>query len=132
MKIRKDAAQHPEKWRDDLNPEAQAGQNIGLEGPHPENDAWTAYEIKEIHEWLNDFEDSDLKQIPVLMEGARLEQGATYIDVRDPNRQPFVARGDIVSGPRNWFVPKDRVDYLLWNRLTGVMNPERLGQAPEL
>ena len=28
--------QHPEAWREDLNPNRMAGQNIGLDNPHPE------------------------------------------------------------------------------------------------
>ena len=26
----------------------------------------------------------------------------------------------------HWYVPKTEVGYVLWNRLTGVQNPERL------
>ena len=72
-----------------------------------------------------------LKQIPVLWAGARLEQGATYIDLRDPRRREFTATGDMSAGDDNWYVPKDAVDYELWNRLIGISNPERLYAAPE-
>ena len=37
-------------------------------------------------------------------------------------------RGDMVVGVDEWYVPKSRVDYLLWNRLAGVDDPERLGE----
>jgi hypothetical protein len=37
----------------------------------------------------------------------------------------------MVAGPDNWYVPKDRVDYELWNRLIGVANRERLGEAEQ-
>ena len=44
--------QHPEEYRSDLNPNANAGQNIGVAGTHPEKGARTAYEIKELHRQL--------------------------------------------------------------------------------
>lgn len=75
--------------------------------------------------------DDELKRIPVLAEGMRLIQGATYFDVADPNARPFKALGGMVAGPDNLYVPKDEVSYLLWNRLTGVSTPERLDQPPD-
>jgi hypothetical protein len=41
--------QKPDEWQKDLNPNLMAGQNVGLEGPHPEKDAPNASEIKELH-----------------------------------------------------------------------------------
>jgi hypothetical protein len=122
---------HPEPWRSDLNPDVLAGQNIGVLGPHPEGDAHTAYDVKDAHRRLADFRDDELKSIPILPAGSRLEQGATYVDLRATECQEFRARGDMEAGPQNWYVPKDQVDYQLWNRLIGVQNPERLGQADE-
>jgi hypothetical protein len=106
-----------------------AGQNVGLAGPHPEMHAATAFDLKSAHRMLEGLNDADLKQIPILSPGSRLEQGATYLDLQIPNRHEFKARGDMVAGPDNWYVPKDRVDYELWNRLLGIANPERLGTA---
>ena len=123
--------QHPEQWRRDLNPNAMAGQNLGLDNPHPEQSARTAYDLKEVHDSLRDLTDDGLKQIPVLPLGTRLEQGATYIDLRDPHRREFTATGDMEAGPDNWYVPKDSVDYQLWNRLRRVEEPERLYQVDE-
>jgi hypothetical protein len=122
--------QHPDGWRDELNPNRMAGQNLGLENPHPEQDSRTAYDLKDAHRLLEGITDDGLKQIPVLPEGARLEQGATYIDLRDPRRQEFTATGDMVADRDHWYVPKDAVDYQLWNRLIGISNPERLYTAP--
>ena len=121
--------QHPEAARQDLNPKAMAGQNLGVVGPHPETNAATAFDLKSAHRMLEGFTDAELKQIPILLPGSRLEQGATYLDVKAPSRQEFTARGDLEAGPNNWYVPKDRVDYQLWNRLIGVTDPERLGEA---
>ena len=72
-----------------------------------------------------------VKQIPILPRGSRLEQGATYTDLRDPEPREFTATGDMQAGPGNWYVPKSAVDYQLWNRLIGVEDPERLGRADE-
>jgi hypothetical protein len=122
--------QHPEGWRDELNPNRMAGQNIGVSNPHPEQAARTAYDIKDLHRLLEGITDDGLKQIPVLWDGNRLEQGATYVDLRDPQRREFKATGDMVATPEHWYVPKDAVDYELWNRLVGVSDPERL-YAPQ-
>src|SRR5436305_10955730 len=114
--------QHPDAWRDDLNPNAMAGQNIGDAGPHSEHGARTAYDLKEAHRMLEGITDDGLKQIPVLWPHTRLEQGATYIDLRDPARREFTATGDMEAGAENWYVPKHGVDYELWNRLIGISN----------
>ena len=122
---------HPEPWREDLNPNATAGWNVGVASQRHEVDAETAYDHKEVQAHLQGFDDDDLKQIPILPTGSRLQQGATYIDLRDPSRHEFTARGDMEAGPANWYVPKDSVDYVLWNRLIGVQNPARLQQADD-
>src|SRR5438874_6899933 len=122
--------QHPDGWRNDLNPNRMAGQNVGLENPHPEHTSRTAYDVKEVHRLLEGITDDGLKQIPVLWEGTRLEQGATYVDLHDPQRREFTATGNMVAGRDTWFVPKDGVDYELWNRLIGVQHSERLYAAP--
>ncbi len=123
--------QHPEEWRQDLNPNANAGQNVGLIGPHPEVDADTAYDRKEVQRQLPELGAEELKQISILPTGSRLEQGATYVDLRDASRHEFTAMGNMEAGPNNWYVLKSSVDYVLWNRIIGVQNPERLNQADE-
>jgi len=115
--------QHPDEYREDLNPEYGAGQN---EGP-VEYECRTAYEIKELHAVLRELRDDELKRVPVLVEGSRLEQGATYIDLRHPEAGEFKALGGMVAGTDNWYVPKSAMDYELWNLLTGIGNTDRLG-----
>lgn len=117
--------QHPERWRRDLNPEAMVGVNDGAAGPHPETDARTAYEYKDLHRALSDFDDDELKQIPVLPAASRLEQGATYIDLAEPQPQEFTATGDMEARQSQCLVPRAAVDYSLWNRLLGVETPAR-------
>jgi hypothetical protein len=121
--------QHPEEWRQDLSPNANAGLNQA--GPQPELNAPTAYDIPELHRSLDGFTDDELKRVPVLPVGTRLEQGAIYIDLQKPDRAEFKALGNMEAGQNNWLVPKKAVDYPLWNKLIGVQNPERLDQANE-
>jgi hypothetical protein len=118
---------------EDLNPDPNAGANYGLLGEHPEksDSIRTAYDIKNLHNRLNEFTDDELKTIPVMPAGMQLEQNATYIDLREDRPQEFTARGDMMSGTDNWYVPKTEVDYQLWNKLIGVDNPERTGEADE-
>lgn len=122
-----------ERWDEDLRPNPGAGLNEGTVGQHPEksNTVQTAYDIKSLHRRLQALRDDELKEIPVLPTGARLEQNATYIDLRSDDPQEITARAYMEAGPENWFVPKTEVDYQLWNRLIGVTNPERLGEADE-
>lgn len=123
-----------DEWEQDLHPQAAPGRNQGLEGSHPEkDDIPTAYDLKEVNRYLNQegYTDTELKQILVMPPGSRLEQGATYIDLKDPDRQEFTAMGNMAADAEHWYVPKTEVDYQLWNRLTKVQNPERTGQVNE-
>ena len=122
--------QHPEEWRRDLNPDPNAGVNYGAPSDL-EQGARVAYDIKEFHDLFPNLSAEELRDIPVLAPGMRLEQGATYIDLSTPDPHEFTATGDLEAGPGNWFVPKSEVPYQTWNKLIGVKNPERLGEADE-
>lgn len=119
----------PEQWREDLNPDFEAGQNYGMRGEQNEMPLTPASDIKEVVDLLSGFTEGELNQVPVLPIGGRLEQGATYLDLADPERREFTAMGGMVAGPDHYYVPKDKVGYVLWNRLTGVSNPERLDEG---
>ena len=122
---------HPDEYEVDLNPRGGAGLNVDLKGPQPmlSDNVRTAYDIKSLHRRLDEYTDDQLKSIPILPEGSPLEQGATYINLRDVEPKEFTARAGMIAEPGQWIVPKNEVDYLLWNRLIGVKNPERLGEA---
>lgn len=129
-KIGKPTDRQPDEWEQELHGSDRAGENYGLEGPHPEKEnVATAYDIKDLHRQLSNYTDDELKQIPVLPPGSRLEQGATYIDLTAPERREFTAMGGMEASTSNWYVPKTEVDYQLWNRLIGVQNPERTGEG---
>ena len=112
-------------WRD-LHPDSESAGDMAREQALP-----TAYDVKEAHRRLDGFADDDLKQIPVIPQGTRLEQGATYIDLQAPQPKEFTATGNMEAGPANLYVPKTQVSYPLWNRLIGVQNLERLDQTDE-
>ncbi|GAB4375443.1 MAG: hypothetical protein Kow00121_21210 [Elainellaceae cyanobacterium] len=121
--------QTQDQWQQDLNPDAGAGQNVGPRAEQPGRFDRTAYDIKELHDRLDDYSSDELRQIPVLKPGTRLEQGATYVNLNDPNRQEFKAMGNMEADQNDLVVPKSEVGYMIWNRLIGVQNPERLDQA---
>jgi hypothetical protein len=122
--------QHPDEWRADLNADPQADQNRGQPRAWVEH-ARTAYEHKEAHRRLEALSDDELRTIPIVPPGERLQQGAVYIDLRSHDCREFKARGDMEAGEGNLYVPKSEVDYQLWNRLIGVDTPERTGDADE-
>ena len=113
----------------DLHPDHLAGQNLG-----PRTDAAqgarTAYDVKAVHRTLRDWPDGELKEIPVLEEGAPLQQGATYLNLREPERGEITAMGGMRASAGDAFVPKDGVPYPTWNRLRGIDDPERTGADP--
>jgi hypothetical protein len=107
-------------------PGAGGGYNAGLAGEHPEKgDVRTAFDLKDVHDALRGLTDDELKQIPVMPDGARLEEGATYLDLADPTRTEFTAYGVMRAGDGHRYVPKTEVDYALWNRLRGIADPAR-------
>lgn len=112
-------------FQHDLNPDMLAGVNDSALEPKVVPPC-TVYDIKAINQSLTDLEDFELKQIPIIPEGTRLKQGATYVDLHDPQRQEFTARANMVAGPDNWYVAKTDVPYPLWNYLIGVRDPARL------
>ena len=99
---------HPPEYQQDLNPDAAAGINHGRVGPHPErNNPRTAFAVKEAHRLLGEFTDDQLKQMPILPAGGRLEQDATYIDLGDPQRKEFTATSGMEARPGSLLVPPE-------------------------
>lgn len=114
---------HPDEWEKDLNPYRLAGQNIGAQ---EENARFQyAFEMKDLVRQLQDFTMDELREVPVLLAGRRLHQGATYIDLRDPDRTAFTATGGMTATADTWFVPKSETPYMYWNRLIGIRDVER-------
>ena len=125
---------HPDEWQRDLNPGHLAGQNIGPASDTATDARYTAFHLvrrnassaflgRKAGAELNRMDDEELKQVPLVPEGTRLQQGATYVDLRASRTQEFTARADMVAGPDNAYAPKDRVPYEIWNRLIGEPKP---------
>jgi hypothetical protein len=103
---------HPAPWEHDLNPHHLEGQNIGVAAS-----AHYAADVKLLTRTLDGFTLDELRQIPVLLPGARLEQGGTYLDVTDPKRPVYNTTAEWHVPWGHYFVPKAGVHYELWNRL---------------
>ena len=114
---------HPEPYQQDLGPDASKGLNYGQEGA--EIPKRNAEEIKELHEYLSDFTTDELRQLEVLQEGARLETGATYVNLARDRSEEIQAMGNEDVGRYDLYVAKKDVPFELWNRLIRVDNPAR-------
>jgi hypothetical protein len=101
----------------DLHGDNRAGQHGGTAAGIR---AYTAYDVKELHAAMPDFTNEDLKRIPVLAHGERLEQGGAYLDLNDRATGEFTAQGNFEAQDPNRYVPKSAVGFDLWNKLTGV------------
>ena len=83
-----------------------------------------ASDRKDVVELLPQFNQGDLSRLEILETGTPLEQGGTYLDLKDLKRGPFKAIGgqEVESSER--IVAKKTTDYELWNRLTTDREPE--------
>jgi hypothetical protein len=114
---------HPDEWQQDLNPNHLAGQNIGQESEQRERTDMTAFHLRKRGYELRGLDDNDLKQVPVLAEGTRLQQGATYVNLADDEPREFRATGNVTAQSGDAYAPKDKVPYEVWNRLIGEPKP---------
>jgi hypothetical protein len=114
---------HPDEWQRDLNPNYLAGQNVGQTSRAQVIEEGTAFHLRKRGMRFEGLDDEDLKTVPVVAEGERLQQGATYVDLNQEPREEFTARGDMEAEGGHAYVPKDRVPYQVWNRLIGEPKP---------
>jgi hypothetical protein len=108
-----DQIKHPQEWQADLNPEHLAGQNIG----GAKSRYRSAAEIKHLTRQLQQFNNDELEQIPILRKGERLQQGAVYLDLASSATEPITATGNMAAGDDHLYVPKAETPYTYWNRL---------------
>lgn len=113
---------HPDEWQQDLNRDHLAGQNVGPATDVSEQSP-TAFHLRKAGLDLGAVADDDLKRVPIVPDGTRLQQGATYVDLRASRREEFTARGDMHAEPGQAVAPKDQVPYEIWNRLIGEEKP---------
>jgi hypothetical protein len=114
---------HPDEYQRDLNPNHIAGQNIGQESAAAAETEETAFHLRKRGFELRGLDDNDLKQVPLLKAGTRLQQGATYADLSNDSPREFKATGNIEADRFHAYAPKDRVPYEVWNRLIGEPKP---------
>ena len=114
---------HPDEWHRDLNPDHLAGQNAGQASDARVTEEGTAFHLRKRGAHFEGLDDEQLKGVPVVAEGERLQQGATYVDLRAQPRHEFTARGDMEATSGHAYVAKDRVPYEIWNRLIGEEKP---------
>jgi hypothetical protein len=105
------------------SPKAVKSEQNGVGDTDRETRLLTAYDVKEIHRSLSAFSDDDLKQIPIVAEGTHLEQGGTYIDLAEERPSEVKVNAGVVARAGNYYVPKNRVPYTIWNRLIGEAKP---------
>ncbi len=89
----------------------------------------TALQHKDVHQRMQRLSDDELRRIPVLKPGTRLQQGAVYMDLLAEKCAEFKAMGGETADKDHLYVPKNETDYVLWNRLLGIDNPARLDEA---
>ncbi len=119
----------PDSFDEVLHPHRNAGINHEERGANPERDAPNAEILTQVHNIVPELTNDELRRIVVLQPGDRLEQGATYIDLRSPNRIEFTADAGMTATRDNLFVPKSVTEYELWNKLRGVNDAERGREA---
>jgi hypothetical protein len=86
----------------------------------------TAYDVQEARRQLVEWTDEELKQVPLLPIGTRLDEGATYVDLRDPARREFTGTAEMQVPTEGLYVPKSEVDHRTWVRLLGLRTADRI------
>src|SRR5688572_10524378 len=74
---------HPDVWQRDLNPDRMAGQNLGPGSDELAERHDTAFRLRKRGHPVPDLDDEELKQVPLVPQGTRLQQGATYVNLAD-------------------------------------------------
>jgi hypothetical protein len=118
-----DRQKHPDEWQRDLNPGHLEGQNIGRDSEDHDSTRMTAFHLRKRGAELRGLDDNDLKQVPLLAEGTRLQQGATYVNLAERSPREFTATAEMTASAGDAYAPKDRVPYEVWNRLIGEPKP---------
>ena len=114
----------------DLRPHERSGENSGPHSGRPER-MMRAFDDKALVDSMKEFNSDELKSILVVPLGGKLEQGAKYVDLNDPDRLEIIASGENPVTPHleaqagQKLVSKTDTDYQIWDKLTG--RGERVG-----
>jgi hypothetical protein len=83
----------------------------------------TAFHLKKRGHELRGLDDDDLKQVPIVPAGTRLQQGGTYVNLTERSPHEFTATGNLRARAGDAYAPKDQVPYEVWNRLIAEPKP---------
>lgn len=119
MDARKTEDTHVAETTDSFDRDLHGDNRAGQHGGGTEHRAYTAYDVKELHVKMADYTNAELKRIPVLAHGERLEQGGHYLDLNNMATGTFTAQGGMEAQDPHLYVAKAAMDYELWNKLTG-------------
>ncbi len=112
----------------DLHPHNRSGQNDSPD----RNEGRSAYLLKEnestMHPRLQMLPVQELKQIPVLDTGTRLQEGAAYLDLRNLDSGAFQGMNNREVGPDDLFTAKSHLDHEQFAYLTGATTVAQLGR----
>ena len=116
----------------DLHPHNRAGQNNSTD----RNEGRTAFILKEnestLHARLQKLPDQELKQIPLLDTGTRLQEGAAYLDLRNLDGGAFQGMNNREVGAGDAFTSKSHLDHEQFAYLTGATTVAQLGRFSRL
>ena len=117
--VRREELTNPKGKQPEEDFSADLGPGAPSASPPGSVESLPADQAKDLHRKLPDLDSAELARLTILPVGARLEQGATYVDLNDLDAGPFKAIGGREAAPRERLVAKREIDHELWNRLVG-------------
>lgn len=113
----------------DLRPSGSDAQRFGEIPPDRVAHERTAADVKDLHRRFTNLTRDELRRINLLPAGTRLQEGETYLDLRDLERGEFRAGiGQVVEAGQE-IVAKHELDYQIWDYLSGQNNASAEGTA---
>lgn len=126
-KVQPQQAKHQSRGETGTRSDRLADENRGVQTPRQRA---TTAALKEVTKCLEHFTMDELEQIPIVAPGQRLEQGAVYLDLRNPASGPVTAPAEMIAAEGNLYVAKAETPYEYWNRLIeGIDNWVKCTQA---
>ncbi len=89
----------------------------------------TAADVKDLSRRFSGLTHDELRRINLLPAGTHLQEGETYLDLRDLTRGEFRAGVGQVVAPGQEIVAKHELDYQIWDYLSGQNDASAEGTA---
>ncbi|GEM_PF-6953314 len=109
----------------DLRPLGDADQHFGEIPIDRVAHERTAADVKHLYPRLSQLTRDQLRRIPLLDAGIWLQEGETYLDLRQLDKGELVAGVGQVVRPGDEIVAKHQVDYQMWDYLSGQAESSR-------